>query len=188
MKKLILSLVLSLCCLFSALPGTSYAYETKPAAFVVLDHSGNLTPETYKSWSSIVKLIYHIPQHRLETTKAVEEKVAVALLTKKVKIDKAFMAQLAEETNQDVLVIANIKAMDVIHLMNHRLLDNDDDYYRVMAIADLYVYHKETDKFNKKELWENEVKAAGTFDNPAYTIKWAISKMINQNEGKPVIN
>lgn len=187
MQKIILSLLLTLCCFFSALPGTGYAYSPKPAAFVVLDHSGNLTPQTYKDWNSIVKLIYHIPQHKLETTKAIEEVVASALLTKKVKVDKALMQELALKTEQDVLVIANIRAMNVIQIPTNHFWDNHDDYFRVTTIADLYVYHKENDRFSKKELWQDDVKAYGGFDQPEYTIKWALSKLINTNEGVPVI-
>lgn len=190
MRKLLsyLAAVLFLLTSMAFVPQSSFAaFAERPVGFVVMDHTDEVDGAMYKSLRSMVKMPYHFPDYKI-IDGGLPQQVVTDVLRDDVKVDKKLMAALAEKSKVDVLVVARIYAMDerVVHSWIGSWEDNDT-YVAIEASADLFVYKKDGEKFLKKRLREREVKELGNSENPREIVKWALSDIVNDMEGRPRI-
>ncbi len=97
------------------------------------------------------------------------------------------MAALAEQADVDVLVVAKINEMDDRMLPGSGNFRDSNVYVEVLAVADLYIYKKDGDKFLHDKLRVRETKELGNYEKPRETIRWALSKLVNTMENRPII-
>lgn len=174
--------------LFTAvLPQTARAdFAERPVGFVVIDQDGGVDGAVYKEWRQMVKLAYRFPYYQIidggEPQKLVSQAVRDG-----VKLDAASLAALAEKSKMDVLVVARIYEMDETLVSGWSMRFDNDTYVRVAASADLFVYKKDGNKFLKKRVRESGLREMGNYEQPAETIKWQLSKLVNTMENKPII-
>lgn len=163
------------------------AFAERPVGFVVMDHTGDVDGAMYKSLRSMVKMPYHFPDYKI-IDGGLPQQVVTDVLRDDVKVDKKLMSALAEKSKVDVLVVARIYAMDE-RIVNGWIgsWEDNDTYVLVEASADFFVYKKDDDKFLKKRLRERDVKDMGNYERPQETIKWALSDIVNDMEGRPRI-
>lgn len=163
------------------------AFAERPVGFVVMDHTGDVDGAMYKSLRSMVKMPYHFPDYKI-IDGGLPQQVVTDVLRDDVKVDKKLMSALAEKSKVDVLVVARIYAMDE-RIVNGWIgsWEDNDTYVLVEASADFFVYKKADDKFLKKRLRERDVKDMGNYERPQETIKWALSDIVNDMEGRPRI-
>lgn len=163
------------------------AFAERPVGFVVMDHTGDVDGAMYKSLRSMVKMPYHFPDYKI-IDGGLPQQVVTDVLRDDVKVDKKLMSALAEKSKVDVLVVARIYAMDE-RIVNGWIgsWEDNDTYVLVEASADFLVYKKADDKFLKKRLRERDVKDMGNYERPQETIKWALSDIVNDMEGRPRI-
>lgn len=183
-----LAAVLFLLTSMTTLPqGAFAAFAERPVGFVVMDHTGEVDGAMYKGLRSMVKMPYHFPDYKI-IDGGLPQQVVTDVLRDDVKVDKKLMSALAEKSKVDVLVVARIYAMDerMVHGWIGSWEDNDT-YIAIEASADFYVYKKDGDKFLKKRLREREVKEMGNSENPRELVKWALSDIVNDMEGRPRI-
>lgn len=157
----------------------------KPIAYVVMDHTGAVDGAMYKDFRSVVKLAYYYPHYELLDGGKAQELVA-QLINSKQKLDAKNLAWVAEQANLEGVVVARILEMEERRVATFRFR-NDDNLFSVSACADLAVYRKTGNKFLAKKLRQREVKSWGEFDHPDYTIKWALSRLVNTLEGREII-
>lgn len=171
----------------TALPQEARAdFPERPVGFVVIDHDGDVNGAIYKNWRQVVKWAYHFPYYQITDDGAAQQNVSEALRGG-AKLDKASMEALAEKSNVDVLVVARIYEMDETMVSSMGLRHDRETYVRVVADADLLVYKKDGGKFLQKKLRERQLRELGNYDHPEETIKWALSKLVNTMEGRPII-
>lgn len=172
----------------TALPQQVQAFDEKPVGFVVIDKTGgNVTGEVYSSWRQVVKWAYHFPYYKI-VDDAEPQTVTAEVLKNDVKVTKDVLAALAEKSKVDVLVVAKVYDMnDYMISSGFGWREDSETYVRVEAVADLYVYKKDGDKFLQKKLREREIKDLGNYEKPQETIKWALCKLVNTMEGRPII-
>lgn len=190
MRKLLSYLVAVLFLLTSmtVLPRNVFAaFAERPVGFVVMDHTGQVNGEMYKSLRSMVKMPYHFPDYKI-IDGGLPQQVVSDTLMHDIKVDKKLMSALAEKSEVDVLVVTRIFVMD------ERIVsgwvgswEDNDSYVLVEAVADFYVYKKDGDKFLKKRLRERDVRDMGNYEKPEETVKWALSDIVNDMEGRPRI-
>lgn len=190
MRKLLsyLAAFLFLITSIAVLPqGASAAFAERPVGFVVMDHTGEVDGAMYKSLRSMVKMPYHFPDYKI-IDGGLPQQVVTDVLRDDVKVDQKLMAALAEKSKVDVLVVARIYAMDerMVHGWIGSWEDNDT-YVAIEASADFFVYKKDGDKFLKKRLREREVREMGNSEDPRELVKWALSDIVNDMEGRPRI-
>lgn len=191
MRKLLAVLVfmLTTLCAVGVMPGSVYAdFAEKPVGFVVIDKTGGgVDGSVYSSWRQVVKWAYHFPDYQITDSSLPQETVG-AVLRDNVKVNKDVLAALAKKSNVDVLVVAKVYDMDD-SLVQYGFSWRDDGgtYVRVIADADLYVYKADGDKFLKSRVREADIKDMGNYEKPEETIRWALSKLVNTMEGRPVI-
>ncbi len=189
MKK-IFSLLVFVMMLFglTAIPQQAQAFDEKPVGFVVIDKTGGgVTGDVYSSWRQVVKWAYHFPYYKI-VDDAQPQTVTAAVLREDVKVTKDVLAALAEKSQVEVLVVAKVYDMDDYLISSgFGWRDDSETYVRVEAVADLYVYKKDGDKFLQKKLREREIKDLGNYEKPQETIKWALCKLVNTMEGRPII-
>lgn len=163
------------------------AFAERPVGFVVMDHTGDVDGAMYKSLRSMVKMPYHFPDYKI-IDGGLPQQVVTDVLRDDVKVDKKLMAALAEKSKVDVLVVVRIYVMDE-RIVNGWIgsWEDNDTYVLVEASADFFVYKKADDKFLKKRLRERDVKDMGNYERPQETIKWALSDIVNDMEGRPRI-
>lgn len=163
------------------------AFAERPVGFVVMDHTGDVDGAMYKSLRSMVKMPYHFPDYKI-IDGGLPQQVVTDVLRDDVKVDKKLMSALAEKSKVDILVVARIYAMDE-RIVNGWIgsWEDNDTYVLVEASADFFVYKKADDKFLKKRLRERDVKDMGNYERPQETIKWALSDIVNDMEGRPRI-
>lgn len=179
-------LLLTLAFSLGTAPGRAQAaFPERPVGFVVIDHDGGVSGSVYNSWRQVVKWAYHFPYYKI-TDDGKAQEICSQALRGDTKVDARTLAVLAEECGCDVLVIARIYAMDDT-IVSGFAWHHDDTYVRVLACADLYVYKKDGDKFKKKILRERELREMGNYEKPQETIKWELSKLVNQMENRPII-
>lgn len=189
MKKII-GFFAMLLLVFSFVLGTAperayAAFPERPVGFVVLDYDGGVSGSVYNSWRQVVKWAYHFPYYKITDNGRAQE-ICSQALRGDTKVDAKVLAALADECQCDVLVIAKIYAMDDTIFSSFGWHD-DGPYVRVLAVADLYVYKKDGGKFKKSILREREIREMGNYEKPQETIKWALSKLVNQMENRPII-
>ena len=160
-------------------------FPERPVGFVVIDHDGGVNGAIYKNWRQVVKWAYHFPYYQITDDGAAQQNVSEALRGG-AKLDKASMEALAEKSKVDVLVVARVYEMDETMVSGGFFRDRET-YVRVVADADLYVYKKDGAKLLKKKLRERQLRDLGNYDKPEETIKWALSKLVNTMEGRPII-
>lgn len=189
MKKIFAYVTLLLVLFFGI--GTSQIahadFAERPVGFVIVDKSGAVDGAVYKEWRAAVKWAYHFPDYQIVDSGEPQEIVG-SVLRKNVKVTKELLANLAQESKVDVLVVAKIFDMSE-YVVNggFGLFEDDGPYVRVVLYADLYVYKKDGNKFLKKRLRENELKDLGNYDKPAETVKWDLANLVNKMEGRPQI-
>lgn len=173
---------------FMLLPASAHAdFPERPAGFVVLDGSREMTGSMYSSWRQVVKWAYHFPYYKIVEDSTVQQETAAAFQGKvKEKEEKAVMAALAEKCGLDVLVLARIYELDEEYV--HSLFADMETFIKVEVRADLLVYKKDGDKFLKKKLRERELCDPGNYEKPEDTVKWELCKLVNTMEGRPIIN
>lgn len=184
MRRAILSIMMFFMALFIAVPQAAYAdFPEKPVGFVVVDKSGNVDGDTYSMWREVVKWAYHFPEYKI-TDSPLPQEVTAAALRNSDAVTPEMMAALADKSQVDVLV-----AVKVYDLNDYIVTSGWDSetYVKVEACADLYVYKKDGNKFLKSKLRERDIKNLGNYEQPQITIKWALSKLVNTMEGRPVI-
>ena len=164
------------------------AFPERPVGFVVIDKTGGaVNGDVYSSWRQVVKWAYHFPYYKI-VDDSLPQTVTGDVLRDNVKVTKDVLAALAEKSQVDVLVVAKVYDMnDYIITSGWGWGDDHDTYVRVEADADLYVYKKDGDKFLQKKLRENAIKDLGNYEKPQETINWALSKLVNTMEGRPII-
>lgn len=190
MRKLfsLIAIVFMLLTAFAAVPQRALAaFAERPVGFVIMDHTGQVDGAFYKSLRSMVKMPYHFPDYKI-IEGGLPQQVVVDVLRDDVKVDKKLMAALAEKSKVDVLVVARIYEMDerMVHGWFGRFEDNET-YVEVEASADFFIYKKDGDKFLKKRLREREINELGNSENPRELVKWALSDIVNDMEGRPRI-
>ena len=180
--------VLLTVCAFTAAPRNAYAdFAERPVGFVVIDKSGGgVDGSVYASWRQVVKWAYHFPDYQITDSSLPQETVGAALRGD-VKVDKEVLAALAQKSRVDVLVVAKIYDMDDSIVQPAFSWHDDSTYVRVIADADLYVYKADGDKFLKSRVREHDLKDLGNYEKPQETIRWALSKLVNTMEGRPII-
>lgn len=191
MKKLHLLLVAVLLVVAAAMPSTAAAFAEQPAAFVVFDNSGNVTPQVYKMWREPVRWAYHFPNFKLldedAAKKAAAENIFGAAGSNVV--DQSVLRQIAAEIPAEAVVLVLVHAMD--ERMEQGMFWHHEDsstYVRTIINADIYVYRHDGDKFSHKKIRERELQELGTQTAPEETMKWAISKQVNLMENRPIIS
>lgn len=174
--------------LFTAvLPQTARAdFAERPVGFVVIDQDGGVDGAVYKEWRQMVKLGYRFPDYQIIDGGEAQKLVSQAVRDG-VKLDAASLAALAEKSKMDVLVVARIYEMDESLVSGWGFRFDHDTYVRVVADADLFVYKKDGNKLLKKRVRESGLREMGNYENPAETIKWQLSKLVNTMENKPII-
>lgn len=191
MKKIYRLILMLFMVLAAFAPNTAAAFAEQPAAFIVLDNSGNVTPQVYKIWREPVRWAYHFPDFKLIDSDEPKRIAAENIFAAKGKtvIDQQVMKKIATEIPAEAVVLV------VVHNMYEQIEQgfiwrNEDGstYVRTVLNADIYVYRQESDKFSKKRIRENELQELGNQTSPEETMKWAISKQVNLLEGRPVIN
>lgn len=190
MRKLVslIAIVFMLLTAFAAVPQRALAaFAERPVGFVIMDHTGQVDGAFYKSLRSMVKMPYHFPDYKI-IEGGLPQQVVVDVLRDDVKVDKKLMAALAEKSKVDVLVVARIYEMDehMVHGWFGRFEDNET-YVEVEASADFFVYKKDGDKFLKKRLREREINELGNSEDPRELVKWTLSDIVNDMEGRPRI-
>lgn len=190
MSKLLsyLAAVLFLVTSVVTLPQSAFAaFAERPVGFVVMDHTSQVDGAMYKNLRSMVKMPYHFPDYKI-IDGGLPQQVVTDVLRDDVRIDKKAMSALAEKSKVDVLVVVRIYSMDerIVNGWAGSWEDNDS-YVLVEAIADFYVYKKDGNKFLKKRLRERDIKDMGNYEKPEETIKWALSDIVNDMEGRPRI-
>ena len=180
-------LLAALCCLLLLAPASEAgaAFAERPVAFVVLDHDGGVDGKAYSQWRSVVKWAYHFPNYKLTDGGEAQTIVSEGLRSAK-KVNAAALAPLAEKAGADVLVIARVYELEE-RLVHSLRFDDDGPYVYVGCSADLYVYKKDGGKFLQKRLRQRGLKDMGNYDKPVETVKWALSKLVNTMEGRPII-
>lgn len=163
------------------------AIEERPVGFVVIDKSGDVTMADYKQWRTVTRWAYRFPNYKIVDS-GEPEKIVGNVLSKNVKVTPELLANLAEESKVDVLVIVKVYAMsDNIVSGGMSPFDDGGPYVLLDLSADLYVYKQDGNKFLKKRLRERELKDMGNYDKPAETIKWDLANLVNKMEGRPKI-
>ena len=190
MKKLLyyLSCVLLLAAFaFTGVPKAYADFPERPVAFVVIDHDGGVNGAVYKEWRSVVKWAYHFPYYKI-TDEGAAQTLTRKFVTSGVKLDKDSLATIAKESGNDVVVVARVYALreDLTSGFGFRF-DEPETYVIVEASADLFVYKKDGDKFLKKRLRERDIRDMGNVEHPVETVKWALSKLVNTMEDRPII-
>ncbi len=164
-------------------PGQA-AFPERPVSFVVLDHSGAVDGACYSQWRSVVKWAYHFPYYKIQEDGVAQEAASQELAASK-KITPEGLAKVAQAAHSDVVVLARV--FDLAEEMVYGIGLEDGPYVRVICEADLFVYKAEGGKFLQKHLRENRVRDMGGYDKPQETVKWALSKLVNTMEGRPII-
>ncbi len=186
MKKLTLFLAV----IFSLLimvPVNVYAdFAERQVGFVVIDKSGNIDGETYSSWRQVVKWAYHFPDYKI-TDSELPQKIVASALREDVDVNAELLRNLAEESKVDVLVVAKVYDLDDTIVSSGFGFHNDSTYVRVAAVADLYVYKKDNNKFLEEKVRERELKELGNYEKPQHTLRMEISRIVNTMEGRPII-
>lgn len=193
MKKFLLGFS-RLCCLLLALlvtvavlPQTARAdFVERPVGFVVIDNDGGVDGSVYKNWRQVVKWAYHFPYYQIVDNGESQQLVSDAVRDG-VKLDQAALAALAEKSQVDVLVVARVYAMNEQLVSNVGFRLDHETYMFVEASADLYVYKKDGAKLLKKRVRERGLHELANYEQPQETIKWALSKLVNTMEGRPII-
>ena len=144
MKKLFTVLTLLLVMIFGiGAPQTAQAaIDERPVGFVVIDNSGDVTDADYKQWRTATRWAYRFPKYKIVDS-GEPEAVVGNVLVKNVKVTPELLANLAEESKVDVLVIVKVYAMsDHIVSGNVGLFDDGGPYVLLDLSADMYVYKK----------------------------------------------
>lgn len=185
--KYCMALIFSLTVLMTFVSLQAHAeFPDRPVAFVVVDRHGSVDNSAFSSWRQVVKWAYHFPNYKLQE----DTSGAAAVLQAERKIGKTVLSQAAEAAGADVIVVADILSMreDTLHGNIFRYYDYDDGpFVLVETRADLYVYKKDGAKFLRKRIREADVRDLGNYEKPVERIKWALSKLVNTMEGRPII-
>ncbi len=176
------ALVVSFCC--GAPAAGQAAFPERPVSFAVLDHSGAVDGSVYSQWRSVVKWAYHFPYYKIKEDGAAQKAASEAVAASK-KVTADTMAKIAAAAESDVVVLARI--YDMSENMIYSIGFDDGPYVRVCCRADLFVYRVKDGKFLTKKLREDRVRDLGNYDKPQETVKWALSKLVNTMEGRPII-
>lgn len=191
MKKLFsfLTTLFALCaCLSFVNPNTAFAdFPNRPVGLVILDHSGNMDGQTYKTWRTVVKWAYHFPNHKIVDDDPKPTQVVKEFLAEGVKINKETMAEMTEKAGVDVLVLMPVYGCDYHMISTFDPWGGSDLKYWTDARARIYIYKKDGNKFSKKTINECGIRETSDEYNPVDIIKWALCKQVNIMEGRPVI-
>jgi len=160
-----------------------------PAAFVLLDRTGAVNTSIYNDWRQQVRQGYRWPYYELKDDMPLintAEEVLAAEGKSTSKLDVATFKKIAEKTGVDVVALMIINCMDMqIIYLDFRW--DSEQYARVVADADLYVYKKDGDKLLKKLVRYYDTSVLATADPPERIIKYAMRKLVNQMENRPQI-
>ena len=185
MKKFNWLLLAVLLTIVAIVPNTAAAFADQPVAFVVFDNSGNVTQQVYKMWREPVRWAYHFPDFKLVDTDRTKKgdcrKYFLRDMEKSV-VDQSVTRKIAEEIPAEALVLVIVH--DMYEQMVQGMIWRNEDgstYVRTVLNADIYVYRKDGDRFSKKRIRENEIKELGNQTAPEETMKWAISKQVNDH-------
>lgn len=161
-------------------------FAERPVAFVVIDHDGGVDGATYKSWRQVVKWAYHFPDYQI-TDGGTAQRLVSENVRDGVKLNKETLSALTEKSNVDVLVVARVYALDATMVSGWGFRLDNETYMRIDTSADLFVYKKDGDKFLQKKVRERGLYELGNYEEPAETIKWQLSKLVNTLENRPII-
>ncbi len=185
--KLLLASILMLVMVAGLGPQTAQAFDDRPVGFVVIDHDGGVNGKIYKDWRSMVKMAYHFPYYQIIDGGDSQKNVSAAI-NDGVKLGKESMADLAEQSNVDVLVVARVYDMDEYMVQGLGWRWDNETYIRIIAAADLYIYKKDGEKYLYKKVRERELKEQGNYyEHPDEIIKWKLSDLVNKMEDRPKI-
>ena len=163
-----------------------------PVSFIVLDGTGTVNAAMRNDWMRMAKLTYHIPYYTFLTDNK-GYLSATQLLggtdQKTSNLSPALLGQIADEAGAKVVVLMVVHAMNeyLVHGGYWHHLDGPETYVRTDAIADLYVYKKDGDVMLRRLVRESNLNDLGQQEHPAYTIKYALNKLLSKMEGKEPI-
>lgn len=155
------------------------AQQVTQVAFIVLDGTGDVTPEMHRRWLYEVKDVYRLPKYAyLKDNKgyiaATQTIGGTNYNTGNLPVD--VLEQIAKEAN------AQMVALMIIHDMSERLIhswgpwDDEDMYVRVYTSADLYMYKQDGQQMKK-----SNVRDISTYDMGNQTHSYeVIGKAMNR--------
>lgn len=192
MKKIFL-LLLCLTCVLGVTFTAQAAYNPEPCAFVLMGDTSSVTGSVYQDWRRQVRQGYRFPYYEMVDTPEPSQ-IAVKILAAENrnprKIEQATLRRIATEAKLKALVLVFVEHMEEERLMTMGGLlfrDGPEDYTRVWAIADMYVYRADTDKMMKKLLYSVETTDTALRTPPEEVIKWELRNLVNRMEGREQI-
>lgn len=188
MKQIRSLLLLGLFVVTTLAPNLASAFAEQPAAFILFDNTGYVTPKIHKMLREPVRWAYHFPDFALIDTDVPKKVAAENIFTNNGStIDQSMLRKMAEDIPAEAVVLVMVHRMDQ-HLVQGFFWRGDHDtYVRTILDADIYVYRKTGDKFSKKRVRTNDIKELGNASVPEDDLKWAISKQVNLMENRPII-
>ena len=166
----------------------AWAFEQKPAHFVVLDRTGRIGRSEMDGLLTMVKMDYNRPRFALQVNAAEAVSPVEAMLRQSPRPDKEQMAAAAKEAGAPVLVVLVVQRMDMWCLAAlPPAYWEDTDLIRTIASADVYAYNEDGGKFIARRIRKNEVREEGLEEAPFDTIRYGLGNALNRMEGKPQI-
>ena len=169
-------------------------FAERPAAFVVFDRSGNVTASVLKIWQQPVKWAYHFPDFKVVDNAKAKQTAAEEIFSTKGKpfVDAAVMERIAQKAELEALVLVIVDELDE-NMVQRGLFsfgfEDASDYLIESTIdADIFLYRRDGARLLHKRVFEHELEPQGNQLDVVDTMKWAICKLINTMEGRPIIH
>ena len=167
----------------------------QPAAFIVLDRTGQVNSTILADWKQQVKQAYRIPYYSIIDTReanlAAQEVIASEGKNAN-KLDIGTFRKIAAKTNSEVvtLMVINDMSEEILHTRGGGGPDGWDgpeEYIRVWTEANLYVYKKDGDRLLRENINESDTTDLSLETKPETVIKYAMRKLVNKMENRPQI-
>ena len=165
----------------------AFAFEQKPAEFVLLDQSGRVTRSDVAGFTDMVKMDYNRPRYNLQINSEKGVTAVEDMFRKTARPDKETVAAAAKEAGSPVLVVLVVKRMDMWRINYTPMWWDDDTAVHTYAYADIYAYNADGDKYIARHIRKNEIREEGMEEDPYETIKYGLGNALNRMEGKPPI-
>ena len=123
----------------------AYAFEQKPAEFVILDQSGRVTRSDVAGFTTMVKMDYTRPRYNLQINSEKGMTAVENMFRKIAQPDKELVAAAAKEAGTPVLVVLVVKRMETWRINYAPLWWDDDTAVHTYAYADIYAYNADGD-------------------------------------------
>lgn len=192
MRKILWTCLCLLTVMFGWGAPAASAYDMKPVAFVVLDHTDQVTATVYREWRQQVKQAYYAPNYIVENNDnfGMQASEVIDKTGKSTsKLERADLRAIAEATGTQVVALVAVNRMEEVPLMMmHSPWDDDNsDWVRVYTSADIYLYKYAEDKMLKKHIRDVDTKETPNVTHPETLIKWELRKVANTMENRPQI-